>query len=143
MRRIRIFAVAVAVLAAACGKAPTEVVENRSPTPIPALTVDVAGLWTGLMGSQGVVVTVTQEAERVEATWSTPTGGNYEFDGTFQPYTTTPVLSGTVKFGHPTCEVSSVRVTGQPTTTQMLLKGYALCRFDVMQFSLDLSRPPR
>jgi len=147
MRGPRIFALAVAVLAAACGKAPTEVsIQNSTatPTPIQPLMVDVAGTWTGTMTyltrSERVTVSIKQDGPSVHATWSTPARGEIRFDGLFLlGNRTRPDLAGTVTFSHPLhCEMGPIKVGGEPTQSSMTLKGTGLYCFDPAPFSLEL-----
>jgi hypothetical protein len=145
MRGTRIFALAVAVLAAACSKAPTEVeIRDVTPTtPTPPLVVDVAGTWTGTMtygiSSNRVTVLVTQDGERVHATWSVPARGDVRFDGAFQANRTNPYLAGTVTFSHPNrCETGPLKIGGEPTSRSLTLTGSALWCFDPVSFRLEL-----
>jgi hypothetical protein len=144
MRRIRILAVAMAVLAAACREAPTGVrVSSKIPTPIPPQIVDVAGTWTGTMtylaGSDRVTVLVTQDGERVHASWSTSARGEIRFEGAFLANRTKPDLAGIITFSHPLhCEMGPIRVGGEPTPSSMTLKGTGLWCFDAAPFSLQL-----
>lgn len=146
MRGTRIFVLAVAVLAAACGKAPTEVsIQNftATPTPTQPLMVEVAGTWTGTMTyltrSDRVTVSIEQDGPSVQATWSTPARGEIRFDGLFLLGSTRPDLAGTVTFSHPLhCEMGPIKVRGEPTQSGMALKGSGLYCLDPAPFSLEL-----
>ena len=133
----------LAVLAAGCGRTPTEA-GNSYPTASPPIVADIAGTWSGSMsyrGSETVTVTITQDADRVHAAWSSASRGAIRFEGAFLPIRSTADLVGMVTIEHPgNCEISPLKVTGFPTPNQISLRGMELCLFDPVHFSLDLSR---
>jgi hypothetical protein len=134
----------LAVLAAGCGRTPTET-GSLYPTATPPIVADIAGTWSGTMaylrGSETVTVTITQEADRVHAAWSSASRGAIRFEGAFLSNRPAADLVGMVTIEHPLdCEISPLKVTGSPTTSQISLRGTGICRFDPVRFSLDLSR---
>ena len=54
---------------------------------------------------------------------------------------TNRTVRGMVTIEHPLdCEISPIKVGGSPTANQISLRGTRICRFDLVRFSLDLSR---
>ena len=144
MRPKRLLTLAlVTLLAAACGKAPTEVVSVQSPTPAPLLMTDVAGTWTGTMtyltASEPVTASIAQDGPSVHVTWSSRYRGHVQFDGAFLGNRTKPYLSGALTVEKPIhCEMWPIKVSGEPTSSSMTLKGSGFWCFDPAPVSLQL-----
>ena len=143
-KRAGVLPVMLMLAVCGCDKAPTET-GNLYPTATPPLIVDVAGTWTGTLtyvgGSETVTVSITQDTDRVHAAWSTPRRGQGRFEGAFLANHPTADLAGTITLQHPQhCELSPVRVGGEPTGRSLRLTGSGYCQFDPFPVTLDLKR---